>query len=309
MSPRSVSLANSVGRRVLPVSLALLCPSTKRQSGFLDRPRIRLRVLQPGRFTRNCALGSRARTRCSCCADNGRGERRGQRIRASGYRREPRQGGGSFVESAREFIRLGADVILPMGVTQCSVHIKPDWLMRELGVSVVEGIGAPIRFAAMLVSLKLNYSRKYWPKSPERGSRRTRSRRRSQSSIPRAICFIWTARIPDRRTAWRSLRHGAYCRVLRAPELGAPGPRQGAAGVAEFSQCAADAWRRAAFLQGRPCGRTGRLGHRPERRAGRASRGRCHGKHCPVGRSSDAMNRRKWGIVLRKAERRGTVRR
>jgi Asp/Glu/hydantoin racemase len=45
------------------------------------------------------------------------------------------------------------------------VHIKPDWLMQELGVPVVEGIGAPIRFAAMLVSLKLNYSRMYWPKS------------------------------------------------------------------------------------------------------------------------------------------------
>jgi allantoin racemase len=71
----------------------------------------------------------------------------------------------TFVEKARELIKLGADVILPMGITQCPVHIKPDWLMKELGVPVVEGIGAPIRFAAMLVSLKLNYSRMYWPKS------------------------------------------------------------------------------------------------------------------------------------------------
>jgi allantoin racemase len=71
----------------------------------------------------------------------------------------------AFVEQARELVKLGADVILPMGVTQCPVHIKPDWLMRELGVPVVEGIGAPIRLAAMLVSLKLNYSRAYWPKS------------------------------------------------------------------------------------------------------------------------------------------------
>ena len=71
----------------------------------------------------------------------------------------------TFVEKARELIKLGADVILPMGITQCPVHIKPDWLMKELGVPVVEGIGAPIRFAAMLVSLKLNYSRGYWPKS------------------------------------------------------------------------------------------------------------------------------------------------
>jgi hypothetical protein len=72
----------------------------------------------------------------------------------------------TFVDKARELVALGADVILPMGITQCPVHIKPDWLMQELGVPVVEGIGAPIRLAAMLVSLKLNYSRKYWPKSP-----------------------------------------------------------------------------------------------------------------------------------------------
>src|SRR5208282_2947243 len=72
----------------------------------------------------------------------------------------------AFVEKARELVALGADVILPMGITQCPVHIKPDWLMQELGVPVVEGIGAPIRLAAMMVSLKLHYSRKFWPKSP-----------------------------------------------------------------------------------------------------------------------------------------------
>ena len=47
----------------------------------------------------------------------------------------------------------------------CSVHIKPDWLKARLGVPVVEGIGAPIRFAAMLASLGLRHSRKRWPKS------------------------------------------------------------------------------------------------------------------------------------------------
>jgi allantoin racemase len=72
----------------------------------------------------------------------------------------------TFVEKAKELVDLGADVILPMGITQCPVHIKPDWLMNELGVPVVEGIGAPIRLAAMMVSLKLRYSRKFWPKSP-----------------------------------------------------------------------------------------------------------------------------------------------
>ena len=63
----------------------------------------------------------------------------------------------TFVESARELVKLGADVILPMGITQCPVHIKPDFLMKEPGVPVVEGIGAPIRLAHMLVHLKLNY--------------------------------------------------------------------------------------------------------------------------------------------------------
>lgn len=72
----------------------------------------------------------------------------------------------TFVQNAHELVKMGADVIMPMGITQCPVHIKPDWLMKELGVPVVEGIGAPIRLAAALVSLKLNFSRKFWPKSP-----------------------------------------------------------------------------------------------------------------------------------------------
>ncbi len=45
------------------------------------------------------------------------------------------------------------------------MHIKPDWLSNELGVPVVEGIGAPIRVAAMLAGLGLSQSRVRWPKS------------------------------------------------------------------------------------------------------------------------------------------------
>jgi hypothetical protein len=41
----------------------------------------------------------------------------------------------------------------PMGMMRCPVHIEPDWLMQQLGVPVVEGIGGRIRLAAMLVSL------------------------------------------------------------------------------------------------------------------------------------------------------------
>lgn len=56
-------------------------------------------------------------------------------------------------------------MILPTGITQCPVHVKPDWLSDKLGVPVVEGIGAPIRLAAMFADLGLRHSRKYWPKS------------------------------------------------------------------------------------------------------------------------------------------------
>lgn len=73
----------------------------------------------------------------------------------------------NFVARARALIQEdGADVILPLGISQCPVHIKPDWLMQQLGVPVVEGIGAPIRFAAMLVGLGLRPSRVRWPRSP-----------------------------------------------------------------------------------------------------------------------------------------------
>ena len=73
----------------------------------------------------------------------------------------------NFVAAARSLIEKDrADVIIPMGISQCPVHIKPDWLIRELGVPVVEGIGAPIRFAAMLKSLNLKHSRRRWPRSP-----------------------------------------------------------------------------------------------------------------------------------------------
>jgi allantoin racemase len=72
----------------------------------------------------------------------------------------------TFVACARSLIeRDGADVIIPHGISQCPTHIKPDWLSKELGVPVVEGIGAPIRMAAMLVSLGLSQSRVRWAKA------------------------------------------------------------------------------------------------------------------------------------------------
>ena len=72
----------------------------------------------------------------------------------------------NFVAAARKLIdESGADVIIPTGITQCPVHIDPKWLMEQLGVPVVEGIGGPIRLAAMLAESGLSHSRKRWMKS------------------------------------------------------------------------------------------------------------------------------------------------
>ncbi len=71
----------------------------------------------------------------------------------------------NFVAEAKRLVDQGAEVIIPMGISQCPVHIKPDWLQEQLGVPVVEGFGAPIRLAALLVGLGLKQSRVRWPKS------------------------------------------------------------------------------------------------------------------------------------------------
>jgi Asp/Glu/hydantoin racemase len=71
----------------------------------------------------------------------------------------------SFLAAARALIAEdGADVIIAQGITQCPVQMKPQWLSAELGVPVVEGIGAPIKMAAMLVALGLRQSRVRWQK-------------------------------------------------------------------------------------------------------------------------------------------------
>jgi Asp/Glu/hydantoin racemase len=54
----------------------------------------------------------------------------------------------NLVNEAKRLIKQGAEVIIPMGISQCQVHIKPDWLQDQLlGVPVVEAIGAPFRMA------------------------------------------------------------------------------------------------------------------------------------------------------------------
>jgi allantoin racemase len=72
----------------------------------------------------------------------------------------------SFLRAARDLIdHDGADVIIPQGITQCPIQIEPAWLSKELGVPVVEGIGAPIKMAGLLASLGLKQSRIRWQKS------------------------------------------------------------------------------------------------------------------------------------------------
>ena len=66
----------------------------------------------------------------------------------------------SFLRAARDLIEKDhADVIIAQGITQCPVQMDPRWLMKELGVPVVDGIGAPIRMAGLLVSLGVTQSR------------------------------------------------------------------------------------------------------------------------------------------------------
>lgn len=74
--------------------------------------------------------------------------------------------GEAFVKVARKLVREdGCDVILAMGVTQCPVMLDPAWVEEQVGVPVVEGIGAPLRLAGMLASLGLRHSRVRWRRS------------------------------------------------------------------------------------------------------------------------------------------------
>ncbi|MBC7779218.1 MAG: hypothetical protein H7125_03850 [Proteobacteria bacterium] len=75
----------------------------------------------------------------------------------------------SFLNAARSLIdENGAEVIIPMGVSHCPTLFTAQWAAEQLQVPVVDGIGAPIRLAATLASLKLTHSRIRWPKSTSR---------------------------------------------------------------------------------------------------------------------------------------------
>jgi len=75
----------------------------------------------------------------------------------------------NIIRNARSLVEEDdCDVILPMGVSQCPLLLDPNILSHEIGVPVVEGVGAPIRLAAMMAELGLHHSRKMWPKEQSR---------------------------------------------------------------------------------------------------------------------------------------------
>jgi Asp/Glu/hydantoin racemase len=76
----------------------------------------------------------------------------------------------TFLREARALIKEnGVDVNIPTGVSQCPVQMKPEMLTKELGVPIVEGIGAPIRLAAMFAHMGYRHSRIRWPRFGEGG--------------------------------------------------------------------------------------------------------------------------------------------
>jgi allantoin racemase len=70
------------------------------------------------------------------------------------------------VALGRRLVRERAvDVVIPTGPGLCPVTIELEWLAAEVGVPVVEGMGAPLHVAASLVRLGLAQSRVRWPKA------------------------------------------------------------------------------------------------------------------------------------------------
>jgi allantoin racemase len=71
----------------------------------------------------------------------------------------------NIIKNARLLVEEDdCDVVLPMGVSQCPLMISSKELSDAIGVPVVEGVGAPIRLAAMMADLGMFHSRRRWPK-------------------------------------------------------------------------------------------------------------------------------------------------
>lgn len=69
----------------------------------------------------------------------------------------------SFVAAARRLEQEhDADVIVSAGISLCPIHLDRAELEADIGLPVVEPIGAPIQIAASLARMKARHSRKRW---------------------------------------------------------------------------------------------------------------------------------------------------
>jgi allantoin racemase len=79
----------------------------------------------------------------------------------------------AFVTAARSLVQAhDADVIVSAGISLCPLHLDREALEADIGLPVVEPIGAPIQLAATLARMNARHSRKRWPLSDpaERGT-------------------------------------------------------------------------------------------------------------------------------------------
>lgn len=72
-----------------------------------------------------------------------------------------------FLRAGRALVTEdGCDVVLAFGITQCPLVVSAAAAEGDIGVPVVDGIGAVARFAGLLAALGLKQSRVRWPLSP-----------------------------------------------------------------------------------------------------------------------------------------------
>jgi Asp/Glu/hydantoin racemase len=70
----------------------------------------------------------------------------------------------AFVSAARALVDAhDADVIVSAGISLCPIHLDRSALEADLGLPVVEPIGAPVQVAASLARMRMGHSRKRWP--------------------------------------------------------------------------------------------------------------------------------------------------
>jgi allantoin racemase len=69
----------------------------------------------------------------------------------------------AFVQAANMLRGKGAQVIIPAGVTMCPVLWSADVLSEDIGLPVVDCVGASVRLAGLLAASRLKVSRDKYP--------------------------------------------------------------------------------------------------------------------------------------------------